>query len=75
MNLNPAPFPKTPFKFLATPLLHNGKLGRMIRYKNLAYFWLTYLVMPRAELPRHTVIVLSVRLSVCYKHFSSLAEN
>ena len=38
------------------------------------------LIMPRAELLRHTtVIVLSVRPSVClsvfYKHFSSLAEN
>ena len=32
-------------------------------------------VMPRAELLRHTVVVLSVRLSVCYKHFSPLAEN
>ena len=31
--------------------------------------------MPRAELPRYTVIVLSVRLSVFYKHFSSLAKN
>ena len=35
--------------------------------------------MPRAELLRHTVIVLSVRPSVClsvfYKHFSSLAKN
>ena len=36
-------------------------------------------IMPRAELLRHTVIVLSVRPSVClsvfYKHFSSLAKN
>ena len=38
-----------------------------------------FVIMPRAELPRHTVIVLSVRPSVClsvfYNHFSSLAEN
>ena len=37
------------------------------------------IIMPRAELLRHTVIVLSVRPSVClsvfYKHFSSLAKN
>ena len=37
------------------------------------------IVMPRAELRRHTVVVLSVChsvcLSVCYKHFSSLTEN
>ena len=33
-------------------------------------------IMPRAELSRYTsVIVLSVRLSVFYKHFSSLAKN
>ena len=32
-------------------------------------------IMPRAELPRHTVIVLSVSHSVCCKHFSSLTEN
>ena len=32
-------------------------------------------IIPRAELLRHTVIVLSVRLSVFYKHFSSLAKN
>ena len=39
----------------------------------------SHIFMPRAELLRHTVIVLSVRPSVClsvfYKHFSSLAEN
>ena len=37
------------------------------------------IIMPRAELRRHTVVVLSVChsvcLSVCYKHFSSLTEN
>ena len=32
-------------------------------------------IMPRAELPRYTVIVLSVILSVCCKYFSSLTEN
>ena len=32
-------------------------------------------IMPRAELLRHTVIVLFVILSVCCKYFSSLAEN
>ena len=32
-------------------------------------------IMPRAKISRHTVIVLSVRQSVCYKYFSSLAKN
>ena len=32
-------------------------------------------IMPRAELRRHTVIVLSVSQSVFYKYFSSLTEN
>ena len=49
----------------------------------LCSVWVEYknnvLIMPRAELPRYTVIVLSVRPSVClsvfYKHFSSLAKN
>ena len=39
----------------------------------------SFVIMPRAELRRHTVVVLSVChsvcLSVCYKHFSSLTEN
>ena len=37
-----------------------------------------FVIMPRAELRRHTVVVLSVChsvcLSVCYKHFSSRTE-
>ena len=36
----------------------------------LAYCYFWCFILPRAELPRHTVIVLSVCLSVCYKHFS-----
>ena len=43
--------------------------GRMIRYGCL------FVIMPRAELSRYTVIVLSVILSVCCKYFSSLTEN
>ena len=34
-----------------------------------------FVIMPRAELRRHTVIVLSVSQSVFYKYFSSLTEN
>ena len=55
-------------------LRHNTSAFQVLVYSR-CYYYCEYIIMPRAELSRYTVIVLSVILSVCCKYFSSLTEN